>query len=189
MLDYPLYLVFGRHKTKVKAEYTGLKNTQTAVVIMAGPDVQFEHPHAQTNLAIWIAHAISQNVKPIRFIDQEKVDTLMKENIDWFELPIEDIAKLLEVDRILYLDLIRYTMEEEHSVNLLRGNIIADVRVYDIGKDPEKPSYQTEIQVTFPEHSPLPLSDRTMQKVQRQTMAIFADKLAKKFYNHKVTNE
>ena len=158
ILEYPLYVLFGNQTKKVKAEYTGFAEKNTAIMIMAGPDVEFEYPNATTDLALWVGHSIGENVKDVRFIDQEKIDDFMREDLDWYKLSMAEIGKELGADRVLYLDLIRYTMKEEHSVNLLRGNIEADVRVYEIGADSDRAVYQTEVSALFPEHTPLPVS-------------------------------
>lgn len=187
--EFPLYVLFGGQKKTIPAEYEGLNNARTAIVIVAGPGVDFEYPYARHSLALWIANRLQEHVKGIEFVSQDVVDRFQRENLDWYEIPVGELGREFQAQRILYVDLLTYTMLEEHSVNLLRGLIIGDVRVYDIDADAELPAYQTEISAVFPEHSPVPVSDEAWQKIPRMTMLAFAEKLAMKFFDHKVAND
>ena len=189
MLDLPAYVLFGGHKSKVKAEYAGLENTRTAIFVVAGPAIEFEYPYARKSLALWIAHYIKENVPSATFVDQERIDDFQRERLDWYELSVPELAERFNAQQVLYLDLIRFTMREENSVNLLRGNVIADVRVYDLQQDAVLPVYQTEITAMYPEHNPMPMGDAAWQVVQRETMEHFAQILAKKFYDHEIADD
>ena len=99
-----------------------------------------------------------------------------------------EIAAKFDAQRILYLDLIQFASRETDSVNLLRGRIWAQVRVYEIDSaDPEKVAYETEVQVIYPEQAPTPISDNARIAVRQGSINLFAQELARKFYTHKIT--
>ena len=79
---------------------------------------------------------------------------------------------------------------EIDSVNLLRGRITAHIRIYDRqSAQPDKPCYETEVSIVFPEQGPLPMSDSARMGIEQQTLVLFAEELARKFYKHKVDSE
>jgi len=144
ILEWPLYVLFGKSTTKVKAEYTGLKNQRIAIIVATGPGINFEYPYARTNVALASAQIIGKHVKNAQFVEQDKIEAFQMENLSWATLPVETIARKFDATRILYLDLYHFTMHEENSVHLLRGRIRSSASVHEIGGD-DKAIYQTEI--------------------------------------------
>lgn len=187
LLELPAYVLFGQSSKSVKAQYKGLKGTKTAIIIATGLAADFEYPNARMNVALASAQAIGEHVKKVEFVDATEIDTFQEENIDWAAIPFSSIGSKFDVQRILYLDIYQFTLYEENSINLLRGRISAAVRVYEMDSpNPDQPAYRDEIIVLYPEGYPMALSDAAMQNVHFNTITIFADQLAKKFYNHKI---
>jgi len=186
-LTWPVYVLFGQSNKKVKAEYPGLKNQKTALIVATTPAVDFEYPYIRNDLALGITNVLSQHIKGIKFIPQEKIDAFISENLDWVSLPISQIAARFDAQRILYLDLYEFTLREPESVNLLRGRISAAVRVYEIDSpQPDQPVYQTELSNVYPESGPTFYSDTALMMVRQRTLPPFVDQLARKFYDHKI---
>jgi len=187
LLEFPAYVLFGQRTRKVKAEYRHLKNERIALMVSAGPGIDFEYPYARTDLALACAQVFGQRVEGVRFVEQEEIEKFQSAHLDWATMGKAELADVFGVGHIIWLDLIQFTLREESSVNLLRGRVLSAVRVFDKhGAAPNVPSYQTEISVVVPDHGPLPVSDVALQGIYRQTMLRFADKLASKFYDHKV---
>jgi len=187
VLEYPVYVLFGSRSKKVKAEYTDLEGKKIAIMVAGRTAIDFEYPYARMDLALAAAQSIRQNVKKTEFVDQEKIDTYQREDIDWYSLPLSEIGRKFGAQRIVYLDLLQFSMTETNSVNLLRGRIEAQLRVYDMESDQgDIPCYESEVGVVYPEYAPRPRSDSARIEVQRESILLFAEKLAQKFYDHKV---
>jgi len=187
LLEFPVYVIFGQSHTTVKAEYTGLQNQTVALIVSGQPAIDFDYPYARMDLALACAQAIGQHVKNVKFVDQEKIDQFQQAVFDWYVLPMSDIAARFEAQRLLYLELLQFTLVEIDSVNLLRGRISVQLRLYDMESDqPHTPSYESELAVVFPENAPLPMSDATRTALEQHTISLFADELARKFYKHKI---
>ncbi len=186
ILEWPLYVLFGQSTSKVKAEYTGLKNQRIAIIVATGPGINFEYPYARTNVALASAQVIGKYVKKAQFVNQDEIEAFQMENLSWATLPVETIGLKFDATRILYLDLYQFTMHEENSVHLLRGQIRASARVYEINGN-RKAVYQTEISVEWPKHGPRPMSEATLARLQMETIVKFAERLARKFYDHKAS--
>ena len=187
LLELPLYAIFGKSSKNVKAEYRGLQGQKVAIVIATGPAVDFEYPYARMNVALASQQLITQDVRKVEFVDQEEIEKFQQENLDWASVPISDIAKKFGAQRVLYLDLYQFTMYEESSINLLRGQATAAVQVYETDQDnADQAAYRSEISVRYPENNPVAMSDAALQKVQFNTTRNFAEQLARKFYDHKL---
>ncbi|MBN1764546.1 MAG: hypothetical protein JW860_04750 [Sedimentisphaerales bacterium] len=188
LLEWPVYVLFGQKTEKVQAEYEGLAGGRPAAIIIATePGVDFDYPEARTNIALALAAAIKSHVKDITFVDQQDVERFQMENLNWATLPMTDIAQKFSATRLIYLDLYQFTMQEENSLHLLRGNIRAALWIYEAdGVSPNRPAYSTEITVLYPEHAPIPASQAAAQDVENKSIAEFAQKTALKFYDHKV---
>lgn len=187
-LEYPLYVIFGDSKTRIKAEYPGLHEKKTAVLVMTTPAVDFEHPYAQFELASVLAQALGQNVKNAQLVDPEEIDRFQREDLDWLSLPIDEIGRKFGAQRVVYVDVIQYTTAEENSVNLLRGRIWADVSVYDMeSAESTFPCYNSEIMVVYPEYAPLPMSSGAQGRIEGESIRLFAEQVSRKFYDHRIT--
>jgi len=186
VLAYPLYVLLGQTETRVKAEYAGLQDKKIAVIVVGQPGIDFEDPYARMDLALGTQRAIRENVKGVEFADQEKIQAFQRARLDWYSLPLSEIAAQFQVQRVLYLELIQYTIREPDSVNLLRGRIWAQLRVYEAESAlPEDPAYETEVEIVYPEQAPQPYSENNKLLIRRQSMETFALEAARKFYDHK----
>ena len=187
LLEWPVYVIFGQRHEKIKAEYTGLNGHKTAIVVATGPGVDFEYPEAKLNVALATAVTVRGEINDVEFVEQEKVERFQMVNLDWPAMSMSEIAKQLNVDRILYIDLYQFTLYEQRSVQLLRGRVRATLQIYETDSPfPNRVVYQSEIATLYPEHGPVPSSPAAMHKLQTETIIIFAQTLARKFYDHKV---
>ena len=186
ILAYPVYLLFGDHNPKVKAEYEGLADKRIALMIAGQPGIEFEYPYITANLATVSENLISQQVKDTSFVEKEKVETFQRQSSRWIGLNMDEIKNHFDAQQLISIELVRLTLLEDNTVNLLRGRLIADVKVYDLEAIPnDQPVYETDIQIVVPESAPVYQSDAAQQQIEQKLIALFATRLAYKFYDHK----
>ncbi len=186
-LQYPAYVLFGGSKVKVKAEYEGLTGQSTALMLISRPGIDFEFPLAKIELALAANSLLAAKIEGCTLVDQQKVDDIQQTNLDWMSMPFSQLGDKLQANRIVYVDLIQFTMNETDGSGLLRGRLVAAVSVYEIdGKSPDGPVYETEIAVTLPKYGPTFMNNGTLEKFYRMVIDKFALELARKFYDHKV---
>ena len=188
LLEWPTYVLFGQHSQKVKAEYTGLAGKSTAIIISDSLGLDFEYPSARANLALAISELIKKNVKDASFVNYETINAYQQKHLDWAMMPMDRLSNEFNAERIMYLDLYEFNMTEENSVQLLRGRIRAAVRIYETDGEEimrNRPVFRSDVSVVWPEHGPMPTSDAAMQKIHIESIREFANKLSKKFYDHK----
>jgi hypothetical protein len=186
LLEYPFYVLFGQSHTKVKAEYTGLENQKTAVIIVGQSAIDFEEPYARMDLALATEQTLKEYIKGVELADQEEIQNFQRSRLDWYSMPIADILNQFQVQRLLYVELIQFTIREPDSVNLLRGHIWAQLRVYEQESDtPDIPVLETEAEVVFPEQAPSSYSEAARFNIRQQSIGLFSQEVARKFYDHK----
>ena len=158
-----------------------------AVLVMTPPGVDFDYPHAQVYLTDVVSQAIARYVEGVEFVGAQEIDRFQRDDLDWLRLSVGELGEKFGVDRIVYLDVVQYTTTEENSVNLLRGRIWAEVSVYEMdAEEVDDPVYTGEVMMVFPEHAPVPLNSRAQQQIEMQTISLFGEAMAKKFYDHEM---
>jgi hypothetical protein len=186
LLVYPAYVLFGGDEISVKAQYKGLKDKRIAILVVSRPAFDFEYPYASTNIGLAGAHTISQHVKGVSFVEQDKIQDFQLENLSWLSMPVSQIAKQFDAQRLIYIDLYEFSMYEQGSINLLRGQISAEVRIFEMeSPTPDIESYKSDIKVLVPHNNPIPASEDALYVINQQSIMAFAEKLAWKFYDHK----
>ena len=184
ILAWPVYVLFGGQKQKIEAEYRDLENQTVAIIVGGQSGIDFEYPYARTNIALALSQMLMQHLEGVNIASLEKIKKAQN-RLDWNSLKFAEMSRLFDCQKILYIDLIRYTLYEENSIHLLRGVIIADVRVYDMhSPQTELPVYDAEVDATFPEGAPQIHSQSVLQAMELRTISEFAQAAAKKFYDH-----
>jgi len=187
-LAYMGYLIVPPPPPKtVPAEFGNLAKHSAAIVIHIDPSAEYEYPGARLQLASLIAGHLRENVDGITVVDPRKVVRHQRENIYWDEMDRTQLGKQFEADYVLYVSLIEFSMREPGSLGLYRGNIKAEVSVYDTSLDERQALVWrgSDICAVYPpDSSSLPAEDN--RTVHYKTANLFAEKLAKKFYKHKV---
>lgn len=190
LVNFSGYALFGGHKHKVEAEYRGLEGQTIAVVVAGHPGLEFDYPFARTNLHMRLVQTFGKHIADSKFVNYKEIIKLQEDASQWNSMSLLEMGRALAAERIVYVDLIHYTLLTENSVNLLQGHIIADVRVYEVtGPRPEKAAYQTEIEIVYPEGVPQLRTGPAERAIELRTMAHFAVSLTEKFYDHRKETE
>lgn len=175
----------------VEAEYPGLAGHSVAIVIYAEPDVQYEYSNVRATLADRLGAQLTQNVKGVRMLDSAKVVRYQDEDLDWDVIDKTQLAKALGVDYVLYISLAKYSMREAGSEYLLRGEIVADLAVYQASASERRSRVysQTAYRVVHPPEAVPADTPRHIEAVRILCENEFAIRLAKKFYRYQVPRE
>ncbi len=187
---YMLYLFApGAQDKKVEAEFDGFKGSSVAVVIYADVNIQYEYPTAQMELSMLIADQLRKHVENVQVVDPRKVIRYQQENIYWETMSKNRLGEIFDAEYILFVSLMQFTTREPGSINLSRGIISAEVSVYDTSLPEHRSRVKRwpEISVAFPADDPVGRLEANEQKIREHTEKLFVDKVAKKFYDHKVS--
>ena len=191
-MAYFLYLVWpGSRTRKVKAEFAGLPGKSVVIVIYCDKRVQYEHPNVRLSVSSAVAGELEKNVDDITVIDSRRVVKYQDGNIYWDEMEKTQLGKSFGADFLLFVSLVEYSTREPGSLNLYRGRINAQAGLHQASM-PEREARlwrNKAIRVIHPKDDPTGLLRDDDRAVREKTEAIFADKLAKKFYDHEVPIE
>ena len=180
---------FGRTVT-IPAEFDGLKNHSVAVVIFAKENTQFEYPWAVMGLSAMTSERLRAGVKGLTTIDAQKISAYQRKNLHWAEMDRTAVGKALKADFVLYISLVEFSTVEEGYVDLLRGTINGEIKVYDCSKKEDDACVWTceNIRVKFPKTATVRTTGNEAA-IHSEIMVKFSEELAKKFYSYKVNRE
>jgi len=191
-MAYLLYVWWpGAREKKVAAQFAELPGKSVVVVVYCDRGVQYEYPNVCLSLSSAVADELAKNVKGLDVVDPRRVVKYQDGNIYWDEMDKTQLGKAFGADFVLFISLVEYGTREPGSLNLYRGRINAQASLYKTSLDERKARLWRgkAIRVVYPEHDPTGLLRENDRSVRDKTEAIFADKLAKRFYDHKVPIE
>jgi hypothetical protein len=200
--NYVMYALFGRQKTeKVQAEYADLRNGKLAVVVYIPPSVESDYPEAQGQLTRFVINEFGHRIrngrlKNLDLVDADTVRYFQESTLNWEGMDRTEIARKLGADFLLVVSIMEFsTREYSDATDLYRGRLLASATLYDAHRPESRsavwpaPHHRPLDPEVYPEHGPQPQMATDDGVVRVKVMSNFADKLAKRFYNHKVVIE
>jgi len=174
--------IFSTGQGSARATYRGLANKRIALVVTTHPGIEFDHPLAGAKIARAANRWIRQKVRRVTFVDQGEIESFQGSSVLPIQNRLSEIMQRFDVDRLVLIELMRFTVVEEGSVNLLRGRIVSRLSVY----EPDRPSdeqlvYQDELRLVIPPDAPVSSSYTTPQAIEELMIERFAEGLAGKF--------
>lgn len=195
LIAWPLYVISPANQMKsVSAECDArLSNKKVAVITYVDQRIKHEYPMVQEYIGRAIAGEfekddVKKNFRGTTLVDVVRVLTFQQERIDWDEMPRTEVARALGADYLMFVTLQEFTTREPGSINLYRGMVTGTVSMYDASA-PERDAmvYRSQdIRIIYPEKRPEGLLGDDNRIVMHMTVLQFADKVVKKFYNHKI---
>ena len=186
-VHYMLDLVTPRPPARtIPAEFDGLAGQSVAIVIQAEPAVDYEYPGARLEMASLVASQLRSNVKNVSVSDPRRVLRYQQDNLLWDQMERVRLARELDVDYVLLISLIEYTMRQPGSADLYRGEIIAHAGVFDAERDErEARVWNGEFAVVYPPGSTIGQAAVNDAQTRYHTVTAFAEQLARSFYSYK----
>lgn len=186
LIAAPFFLLAPEPTEDVKAVYPYLQDKKICTVIWVESDTLFEYPNVQRELSEFVNSALKQNVRGITFVPARSVVEYQRKNRDWRRTHPTKIGARFGADRVLLLEITKYTTREPNSPHLYRGHIHANAKVYDPAYPDTRPvNERIEIETAYPpdRDGEWGSNDRSIRKA---TMEAFAVDTARKFYDHKI---
>jgi len=180
-----LALFWPEQTRTVPAEYPYLTDKSLVILVRAPDEVLFEHPHVQWELADHVRVALEGKVRGVSIVDPRKVFDVQRSDQTWQTQDPARLGRQFQAERLLEIDLLQYTTRDPDSPFLLRGHILAAVRVYNTEYLDAQPAYRTEVRVVYPPDGPGRWGSDE-RSIRAATMDAFAEDLAGRFYDRKV---
>lgn len=169
----------------VTAEYAGLQNKSVAVVVNADAGILYRFPQAQLEISAAVGRELAGNVPGITVIEPRDVVAYQMRNIYWASSTYSQLAAALKVDRLVFIELQEYRLNEPGNTFLYRGVISGRVDVAEAdGPRPNDAAYSTLIAAAYPPNNPHGVPDADPLTIRKGVLDRFARKVGWKFYDH-----
>ena len=172
-------------KVEVPAEYTDLANRTVAVVVQADMGTLYEHPTVASAIASNVSGRLQTNVEGIRVRNPRDVVTWQYQTPGWASLPYGDIAKQLDVERVIFIDVYEYRLNPIGNRYLWEGVCAANVGVIEReGLDPDTFVETFNIVAKFPTVEGVTREAAQQSQIETGLMMRFIEETSWLFYMH-----
>jgi hypothetical protein len=174
----------------VEAKYPGLDGKSFAVVVAADRSIQAEFPQLVTQLTTTVSRRLADECNASGWIPPEKILEYQYKNPGWAVMAMDDLAKALEVDRVVYVEVSEFRLNEPGNQYL--WNAAASALVGVVERDsvaPESFAYRERVQALFPtKETGLGPAQMSANVVQLALAKKFVNRIAWLFYTHDQKN-
>jgi hypothetical protein len=180
---------YRRHSTRtVEAEYHGLEGKQWAVVVTANRIIQADHPQVVPFLNARITERLLEQQELIGatgFVPAENVLSFIYENPRWIAMPRGELARSLGVERLIFVELLEYRLNDPGNQYLWDGLATGTVGVIEADSPmADEYTFERAIRVSFPDQSAMGPGDMSTQMVATVLAMRFVDRATWLFYKH-----
>lgn len=183
--------VAGGEKTvQIKAQYRGMEGKSVAVIVGTDENTLYAYPTAPLAIAQSVSARLAEGVPSARLTDPQQIAQFQRANPYWETLPPGDLIKRLAVDRLVFVDLIRYTTHDPGDKNVWQGAIVARVDVYDSqNANPNDRVFSAPVQASFPESRAIGVLDADEKTIQLGMLKTFSLRAAGLFFDYEETRK
>jgi hypothetical protein len=174
-------------KITVYPKYEDLENQTVAIIIATDMATQYEHPNLAAKMCSGISARIARHVPGCsdKVLDPRLVVNWQFRTPQWDALSYGEMADLLKVDRIVYIDIYEYRLHPPGNSWQWEGVCAGKIGVIERdGIDPDIFASQFDVIVEFPGVTGLTASEANAQQVETGLLAEFIKKTAWLFYEH-----
>ncbi len=176
--------------SEVPAEYDGLRGKSFAVIVAADRATQADFPDVVARLTVEISRRLAEHVGASGYVPGEKVLQWQYNNPRWSTMPMSELAQQLGVQRLVYVDLIEYRLNDPGNAYLWDGLGTANVGVVEADTSlPDDFAMQKQVSVKFPDNEGAGPAEIPFAAVNTELARRLADRAAWLFYTHEEKNE
>lgn len=175
-----------RNSTKeIDAKYTGLTGKSFVVVVAADRSVQADFPSVVGDITITVAERLRTHASPSGWVPPRDVLRYQYEHPGWTSMPLDKLAAEFGAERLVYIDLREYRLNDPGNAYLWAGVASGTVSVVEAdGALSDTFTFQEPIKVEFPGKSGLGPEQITQAVMQSALSLRFVDRAAWLFYTH-----
>lgn len=180
---------YRRQSTRtVEADYHDLTGKRWAVVVSANRVTQADYPQVVPFLTTRMTERLLEQQNQIAaagYVPADRVLAFQYENPRWIAMARGELAKAMGVDRLIFVELVEYRLNDPGNQYLWNGVATGVVGVVEADSPlPDEFAFERAIQVTFPDQSSLGPGDISAQLVATALASRFVDRVTWIFYRH-----
>lgn len=176
--------------TTIKAKYSGLVDKNFAVVIAADRAIQADFPDLVPLLTREVTRRLSENAGASGVVPADEVLKFQFQRPGWVAMPLEELAKELDVDRLVYIDLRDFALTEPGNTYIYSGVASGVVNVVEtgLGIASDNFAFTESIRVRFPDSQGMSPLQIPKAQVFGELARRFIDRASWLFYEHEEPN-
>jgi hypothetical protein len=158
-----------------------------AVVCYAPKELKFDHDSIDYQVAKYTTFRLHEH--HVKVVDPDRVRAWLDEHDDW-DRP-EEIGAAFGVDYVIHIDLLKFSIFEEHSSHLYRGRSEAIVSVIQMDEDGEEGEkvFSIDVNSKYPLLTARDTHEVTQSSFKRQYLSRLSEEIGRKFYEHYVADD
>lgn len=157
------------------------KGRKVLVMCYAPKEVKWDFDSVDRELGVQVTHRLNQH--QIKVMDPDAVNAWLDNHADW-DKP-EEIGRDFEVDFVVFIEIRKFSLYEQGSNNLFRGNSEIDLSVFEMEKSGEgNEIYSKEVMSKYPIHSPVQTSETSYYDFKQLYLSRLSDEIGRHFYDY-----
>ena len=168
-------------------------DTTVAVVCYAPTELKWDFERIDKEVATAVTYRLGQN--NVRVINPEAVRAWLDEHPDWEKA--EEVGEAFKCNYVIDMELHAFSLYEENSTELLRGNCEATINVvkleYDRVDEKDRDTwdlidgervYSKDVDSTFPTRVPRSVHDQSYESFKKEYLSRVSEAIGWLFYEH-----
>lgn len=170
---------------EVPADYLGLQGKSFAVVVAADRSIQAQFPDIVPQLVARVSERLRAESGATGYVPPGLMLNYMNQKPRWVALTYSELAEDLGVDRLVFVDLTEFRLNEPGNQYVWEGVAAATVGVAEMDSfAPDEFGYRRELRVGFPDGKGFTTNDFGGEVVQARLLNRLTDRITWLFYNH-----
>jgi hypothetical protein len=166
-------------------KYAGLEGKTVAVLVQADYSTMFEHADVVANITGGVAGRIATKLENKQVLDARHVINWQYRTPQWAALPFGEMCAQLNVDRIVFIDLLEYRLNPPGNRYLWEGTCVARVGIIERdGIDPDMFVETFDLSVKYPHESGITRDSASADTINYGLQYNFVEKTTWLFYQH-----
>jgi hypothetical protein len=170
----------------VKAKYTGLDGHDFAVVVTADRIIKADFPGVVPMILVGVSGRLAEHTEATGWVPPDGVLRHLSDNPRWDLRPRSELAANLGVNRLVFIELHEFRLNEPGNRHLWSGLASGRVAVYETDSPlPDDAAFEETVIVSFPDADGFGEQDLTTQQITSVLLRRFVDRSSWLFYTHK----
>jgi len=175
--------------SEVEAEYEGIAGKSFTVVVSADRMIEGVNPGIAARITQRVNDRLIQNARPSHAIPSTDLLTVLYNTPQWPAMPRSEVAEMLEVQRLIVIELTEYRLHEPGNQYIWDGSASCIVTVYESDSPfPDDPVYEKAVRVSFPDMGGLMRTEIPEAAVNTEIANRLTNRIAWLFYTHEESN-
>jgi hypothetical protein len=172
---------------KVDAQYRGMSGKDFAVVATTDRMIEADFPGVIPKVIGDLSERLANEkaVDASGYVPADRVLAYLYAHPNWLTRPMSEVAKDLGVQRLIFVEVTEYRLNEPGNSYIWKGVAAGVVQVYEADSPlPDDPAFDHALQVVFPDDSAVAATDMPGNVVGTELVKRFVDRVGWLFYYH-----